>query len=320
MTSLHIQNLEPAAAAMQKEVLACLKQTPKQLPAKFTYDEEGARLFEQLGQTEEYYLTQTELGIMRRSVGEIAACLPEPIALIEYGSGNSQKTRLLFENLPQLIAYIPIDLSRAQLLDTSQSIARDYPSLEVLPVCADYDEEVQLPTPTKPFARRLFFYPGSTIGNLHPPEAVDFLRRIVRHCQPGDGLLIGFDLRKETAILTQAYNDRSGNSIRFNRHILERLNRELDADFDIPQYEHHVQFDDPASRIEIYLRSRSDQTVAIGGERVHFRAGELIKRAVAYKYSLHDFAQLTTQAGWQTQQSWTDNRQWFAVQLLTATE
>lgn len=321
LSDFQLYDFEPAVVAMQQEVLEGLRQKPKQISAKFNYDGEGAKLYERLCQAVDYYLTRTETALMQKSIGEIAAYFSEGIVLIEYGSGNSQKTRLLFEHLPNLIAYIPVDISKQQLLETSQAIALDYPTLEVLPVCADYTQDFDFPSPTRPAARRLIYYPGSTIGNIPPAEAVHFLQQVRQHCEPGDGLLIGIDLQKDATILTRAYSDSDGISEQFNLiNPIRRFNRELGANFVLSQYQHYVRYNDVASCVEIYWKSLYDQTVAIQGEVIHLNAGELIDRAVAYKYTLSTFQALTMQAGWQTKKVWTDERQWFSVQYLCAAD
>lgn len=321
LTQLQLYDFAPAGLALQQEVLTGLRQTPKQLYAKFNYDEAGAKLYEQLCETPDYYVARTELAIMQHSIGAIAACLRDDILLIEYGSGNSQKTRLLFDHLPRLVAYIPIDIAKQQLLETSAAVARAYPTLEVLPVYADYEQEFVLPTPTRPVARRLIYYPGSTIGNTSPAEAIRLLQRFRCHCQPGDALLIGVDLQKDPAILMLAYNDRAGISKQFNiSNVVKRFNRELGADFVISQFQHYVRYNESAARVEIYWQSLCDQTVRINGEAIHFTANELIESGVAYKYSLPAFQELAAAAGWRQEQVWTDEQQWFSVQYLVATE
>lgn len=318
---LKLHNFEPQTAAILDEVVEGLKQTPKYLSAKFNYDERGARLYEKLCQTKDYYLTRTELGIMYQNIQQIVAHLSEEILMIEYGSGNSKKTRLLFDHLPNLVGYIPIDISKKQLIETVTKIAQDYPDMEVLPVCADYTQSFELPTPSQKFTLRLIYYPGSTIGNIHPQEAILFLKQMRQYCQRGDALLIGVDLEKEPSILKQAYDDRDGITQQFNLiNPLERLNREYGMDFVIPQYQHHIVYNEPNSSIEIYLKSLCDQTVQINGETIHFTAGELIERAVAYKYNLKLFQKLIEQAGWQTERVWTDDKQWFSIHCLIAAE
>ena len=315
---LQFQDLEPTVEAMREEVVRGLRQTPKQLSAKFLYDGPGALLYENICRTEDYYLTRTELAIMRDHIAAIAACLGEKVLLIEFGSGNSLKTRVLFDHLPRLAGYVPIDISRRQLLETSENIARDYPHIEVLPVCADYAGEVEIPSPASPFSRRLIYYPGSTIGNMVPRDAMNFLRRMRGLCQPGDALLIGVDLRKDPEIVWRAYNDRDGASTRFRMNILQRMNRELGADFAISQFRPVAVYNEVVCRVEAGLMSLCDQQARIGDELFSFNEGELVQLAVAYKYSPEGFRDLALEAGWRAEQLWKDERNWFSVQYLTA--
>lgn len=315
---IKIYDFKPPITAVLDELLAGLKRTPKYLAAKFNYDKKGAMLYEKICQTTDYYLTRTEIAIMRQNMAEIVACLNDEILMIEYGSGNSLKTRLLFDHLPNLVGYVPIDISKEQLIETASKIAQDYPDLDVLPVCADFTQHFEFPVISKKFTRRLVYYPGSTIGNKYPSEAISFLKQIRQHCEPGDGLLIGVDLEKDPAILKRAYDDREGVTQQFNVNSLEYLNRELGLNFVVSQYQHYVLYNKFNFCVKIYLKSLCNQSIRVNGEVIHFAAGELIERAVAYKYSLTSFQHLIEPAGWQTEQVWTDDNQWFSVQYLTA--
>lgn len=319
MNTIQLYDFEPEATDVLHEIIAGLRQTPKSLSAKFNYDEQGAKLYEAICQTSDYYLTRTELAIMHQHAQEIGASFDDDILLIEYGSGNGKKTRFLFDHLPSIIGYIPIDISKEQLIEISTKLAIEYPQVEVLPVCADYTQSFTLPQPIKHFARRLVYYPGSTIGNIHPNEAIRFLRQIRQHCQPDDALLIGVDLQKDPALLEQAYDDREGITRHFN-HInpLTRFNRDFGTDFMVTQYQHCVSYNHTHSRVDIHLQSLCDQTVHLNGDTIHLRAGELIERAVAYKYSVNTFQRLAQQGGWQVEEVWTDAEEWFSVQYLTA--
>lgn len=321
MSEIHIYDYAPDIGDSLSELLAGLRQTPSYLSAKFNYDERGAKLYEELCQTTDYYLTRTERAIMQQNMQQISDCLSDTLLIVEYGSGNAQKTRLLFEHLPQVVGYIPVDISREQLIEVSKDIAATYPHIEVLPVWADFNQLADLPLPTRHFERRLFFYPGSTIGHSPPAEAVQLLQQMRAQCQPGDALLIGVDLVKDPALLVRAYDDRDGIIREFSwRNPLQSLNQQFGADFQIEQYRYLARYNAQEGCIEMDLQSRVDQTVHINGEAFTFAAGELIRRAVAYKYSIDAFQALVAQAGWQSEQVWTDDRQWFSVHYCTAIE
>jgi len=318
LKTLELLDLEPAVSDFRAEVLAGLRRPRKEIPCKYFYDAAGSALFDRICGLEEYYPTRTEVGIMRRSMDEIVAHLGRDCLLIEYGSGSSQKTQLLLRHAPRLAGYIPIDISREHLIRAAAEVATAYPWLELLPVCADYTAPFDLPTWPAPVARRVVYYPGSTIGNFHPPEAEAFLRRVARVCGPGGGLLIGVDLKKDPAVIERAYNDAAGVTAAFNRNLLARANRELGSDFDLNAFRHHAPYDDALGRIEMRLVSRRRQTVHIGGEAVVLAPAEPIVTEYSYKYGLTEFEALAWRAGFMVDAVWLDDRRWFSVQYLTA--
>src|SRR4051812_30757550 len=213
---------ELARENFRRDFLAGLSRPVKRLPCKYFYDEEGARLFEAICELEEYYPTRTEVGILRRRIKEIAA-LPGPDCnLVELGSGSSMKTRLLLDHLDRPACYVPVDVARTQLLECSAHLARDYPGMEVLPVCADYTNDFELPGFPANAKRTMIFFPGSTIGNFEPHEAGHFLSRIARMCGAEGGLLVGVDLKKDPLVLDPAYNDARGITAEFNLNLLAR--------------------------------------------------------------------------------------------------
>lgn len=298
-------------------VLRGLRGDPKTLSPTLLYDEAGAALFERITTLEEYYLTRAELEILRARVGEIAPLAGPGCALIEYGSGAGLKVRLLLDALETPAAYIPIDISRGQLARVAAEIAAEYPGITVDPVNADYSAPFELPDlPTR--ARRVAFFPGSTIGNLHPTEAAAFLRRVRRIVAPDGALILGVDRRKDPRVLLAAYDDSGGITAVFNRNILTRLNRELDADFDLAAFRHRVEWDDDASRIEMHLESTHRQTVSIAGEPIEFERGETIWTESSYKYDRARLDRLVAEGGFNPGRLWTDAAERFWVVFLTA--
>jgi dimethylhistidine N-methyltransferase len=301
---------DPIAA----EIRHGLRGTPKTLPPKLFYDATGAALFERICELDEYYLTRTELAILRAHVGEIAALAGPNCALVEYGSGAGVKVRLLLDALERPAAYVPIDISREQLARVADELAAEYPEVPILPVCADYTAPLVIPDLPRR-ARRVAFFPGSTIGNFHPTEASAFLRR-VRRTLGADGLLVlGVDRRKDAATLNAAYDDALGVTAAFNLNMLARLNREYGGDFDLARFRHRAVWNDGASRVEMHLVSTVEQRVRVAGESFHFAAGETIWTESSYKYDRPRLDALASAAGFAVARLWTDpdDRFWVAA-------
>ena len=302
---------------LYETVLINLQKPQKELPSKLFYDEKGSQLFDQISTLPEYYPTRVEQRIMDECIHEIADIIGLQCLLIEYGSGSSKKTRTLLNHLPQMAGYIPIDISKEHLMQSAQQTAVAYPTLEILPVCADYEDRFQLPTPIKPVAKKVIYYPGSTIGNFHPAQAISFLKHMRNVCGQDCALLIGVDLKKDSGILHRAYNDCAGVTAAFNLNILTRLNRELGTNFQEEQFEHYAFYNEEAGRIEMHLSSRTTQTIRLNGTTITIAKGECLWTESSYKYSLHEFETIAQQAGFQRHHVWTDANCLFSVQYFT---
>ena len=300
-----------------REVIAGLSAEQKRIPSKYFYDEKGSQLFDEICELEEYYPTRTEMGIMTQYVDEMIECIGKDAALIEYGSGSSLKTRILLENHNALASYIPIDISKEHLHASAARLRALFPHIEIAPVHADYSSEIMLPEPWQHTGRKVVYFPGSTIGNFTPDEAVDFLKRVRNLCSPSGGLLLGVDLKKDVNRLEAAYNDAKGVTAAFNVNVLDRINRELGANFVTQDFAHHAFYNEEAGRIEMHLRSEKDQVVAVGGERFAFDAGETIHTENSYKYTLKEIAVVGREAGLKVERVWTDEAHLFSVQFLT---
>jgi dimethylhistidine N-methyltransferase len=299
-----------------EEVLAGLRSTPKRLSPAYLYDRRGSQLFEAICELPEYYLTRTETGILAQFAAEMAACIGGQALLLEPGSGSSRKTRLLLDALPDLAAYVPVDISRTHLLEAARALQAAYPRLEVLPVCADFTQGIQLPPARRPPSRVVVFFPGSTLGNFDAPEAIRLLQLMRRAAGRGGGLLLGIDLAKDPAVLERAYNDSAGVTAAFNMNLLVRLSRELGADFDTRSFRHEAVWVAEHSRIEMHLVSLCAQSVHIAGERVEFAAGERLVTEHCHKYTADSFADQARAAGWTPRRAWSDPRGYFSVQYL----
>lgn len=305
-----------ARDAFAEEVHAGLSQTPKWLSPKWLYDEEGSRLFDQITELEDYYPTRVESSIMREHAADMANAIGEGAVIIEFGSGSSTKTRVLLSRVHALQAYVPVDISEEFLLQSAAELRQDYPGLDVVPVVADYTGAVPLPDRVHDAERRVVYFPGSTIGNFHPSQARHFLQRIARLCGQHGALLIGVDLKKDPRILHAAYNDREGVTAQFNRNLLVRMNRELDANFDLERWVHYAYYNPGEGRIEMHLVSLRDQDVRVDGRTYHFGSGESLWTESSYKFGVDEFGELAASAGLQIRKTWTDAGRRFGVLWL----
>jgi dimethylhistidine N-methyltransferase len=303
--------------ALRDEVLRGLRDEPKTLPAKLFYDERGSELFEQICEQPEYYVPRAESEILAARAGEIAELAGSRVALVEYGSGVGRKVRLVLDALDRPAGYVPVDISRDQLARVSRALQRDYPTIVVRAVWADYTRRFQLPH-LPAGASRVAFFPGSTIGNFHPTEAAAFLRGLRSVIGYDGALILGVDRRKDPEVLHAAYNDAAGVTAAFNLNILERLNRDLSADFDAGRFRHVAFFNDVASRVEMHIESDRDQLVNVAGEMVALTARETIWTECSYKYTPQMLDELVRSAGFELERLWTDSAELFWVAFLRA--
>jgi L-histidine N-alpha-methyltransferase len=319
----NLDSADQAHERLRREIHAGLRANPKTLPPKLFYDETGARLFEEITKLDEYYVSRTEHEIMQAHAAEMARLIGPNVVLIEPGSGEAIKVRLLLDHLERPAAYVPIDVSAEQLSRVARELMEEYENLDVIPLEADFTRGLCLPelpeaARGRPLgrSRRVAFFPGSTIGNLHPPQAVALLREIARVVGPGGGLLLGVDLRKDPAILHAAYNDARGVTAAFNKNALVRLNREFGATFDVDRFRHYAYYNPVTNRIEMHLVSLETQTVVVDGARFLFEQGEPIWTESSYKYSPAELEGCAREAGLVPRKRWCDRRGWFMVIFL----
>lgn len=296
-------------------VLSGLSGDAKTLPPWLFYDAVGARLFEEICELPEYYVTRTEISILDANADAIGEMVGPRAALIEYGSGAGTKVRYLLDRLNDPVAYVPVDISREQLDDVAALRRAQYPHIRIAPVCADFSRPFDLPS-LPADARRVAFYPGSTIGNFHPTEAVAFLRRIRHTVGPSGALILGVDRRKDAAVLHAAYNDAAGVTAKFNLNLLRRINRELGATFDISKFRHRAFLNEEAGRIEMHLESTCAQQVCVDGVAISFEAGDTIHTECSYKYDDDRLDSVVRAAGFEVRKLWTDASNWFWVACL----
>ena len=312
------RDLAPEPDDFLADVVDGLSRPQKTLPCKYFYDEIGSQLFEQICELPEYYPTRTESALLAEIGDDLAACIGPHAHLIEYGCGSVQKVRILLDALNNPAAYVAVDISREHLLDAAATLAADYPKLEVHALCTDFTKPFSVDPPeSRSDARRVGFFPGSTLGNFTHDFAREFLTNAARFLGSGGALVIGIDLKKDVAILNAAYNDAQGITAKFNLNLLDRINRELGADFDVDKFEHRALYDPDEGRIEMHLMSNADQSVNINGTTFSFRDGETIHTENSHKYAVDEFQRMAEEAGFSAEKVWVDSDRLFSVHFLT---
>jgi dimethylhistidine N-methyltransferase len=304
-------------AAELNEIVDGLSGSQKTISPKYFYDERGSQLFDDITRLPEYYLTNTELGIMRDNIDEIATLVGKQASLIEFGSGSSLKTRVLLEHLSELAAYVPVDISEEHLLASAADIRNQFPHIDVLPVVADFTQQFALPTPMVMPVRNIVYFPGSTIGNFEESVAMELLRVMHHEAGKGGALLIGVDLQKDPEVIERAYNDSAGVTAEFNLNMLQHLNRDYGANFDIDEFEHSASYDPDKGRVVIELVSQADQTFEVGDTEFDIADGEAILTEYSHKYTLEGFAAMAQKTGFTVERVWTDADKLFSVQFLS---
>jgi dimethylhistidine N-methyltransferase len=295
------------------DIVAGLSQPAKRIHCKYFYDQRGSELFDQICELDEYYLTRAEQSIMDQFSAEMAEQLGAQVMLVEYGSGSSSKTQVLLPELLDPAAYVPVDISEEHLLTTAEKLRHDFPDIEVLPTVADFTRDFELPVSNRTPSHAAVYFPGSTIGNFEANQAENLLTKIASVVGHDGGLLIGIDLQKDPKIIHAAYNDSEGVTEAFNLNLLHRINNELEADFDLDNFEHLAEYNGDEGRIEIFIVSTCDQTVTIGDLEFRFKARERIFTEFSHKYTVDGFCELAARAEFELHKQWTDSDGLFAV-------
>jgi len=311
-----LTDLQPDRDQITADILRGLSTTPRQLPSKYFYDAQGSALFEQITQQPEYYPTRTELQMLQDCARDIAKVVGPRLHVVELGSGSGRKTELLLHALRDPVAYTPIEISRAALLDSITRLAPSLPDIEMLPVCADFTQPVQLPSPQREPARHLVFFPGSTLGNFAHDDAVALLKAMRQTMGPDGMALIGIDLHKDAALIEAAYNDAAGVTAEFTLNLLRRLNRDIGSDFDLDGFRHRARYSVPRLRIETELVSQRDQRVQVGGQSFDFAEGEAMTVEYSHKYTDAVFAAMAAAAGLRVTAHWNATDPAFGLRLL----
>ena len=295
------------------DVIDGLSRSQKALQCKYFYDEIGSKLFDQICELDEYYLTRTERKIMIDHSDDMAEQIGTEVMLVEFGSGSSVKTKVLLDSLHNPIAYVPLDISEDHLIKTAGELRQAYPHIEILPLVADFTKPFELPAASRPISHAAVFFPGSTIGNFLPEEAAQMLTTIANILGREGGLLIGIDLQKDPTVIEAAYNDSRGVTDAFNLNVLHRVNRELHGNFNVDQFKHKAFYNAEKGRVEIYIESLCDQSVDVAGHTFEFVAGEQIFTEYSHKYTVDGFVELAAKSGFALHKHWTDENDLFAV-------
>ena len=313
-TEVCFHDYAPRQSDFLTDVIDGLNKQPKTLSPKYFYDQRGSELFDEICQQPEYYPTRTEISILQNNAEDIARLIGPDCVLIELGSGVSEKIRCLFDVLSPA-SYLGIDISKDFLLLSTKRLARDYPELEVHAVCADFTHQIELPEQCKS-DRLVAFFPGSSIGNFEPDDAVALLKDVASMVGKGGKMLIGVDLKKDKAVLNAAYNDANGITADFNLNLLLRMQEELDIDMDAESFSHKAFYNNEKGRVEMHLVSQGDQQIVVDGESFQLFDNETLHTENSYKYDLPEFENMAEKAGFGIEQVWTDSQNLFSVQCL----
>jgi len=311
LNEIEFYDFHPAPDDFFAEVIDGLLKENKSIPPKFFYNEKGSEIFDAICESPEYYPTRTEIGILQDNADEISQYIDSDCLLIEPGSGSSKKVRLLLDSLKPSV-YMPMDISKDYLIKTAKDVSNEFSWLDVHAACIDYTDKIKLPY-NMDDVHKVAFFPGSSIGNFEPQDAVKFLKNIAEIVKPGGGILIGVDLKKESDILNAAYNDSNGATADFNLNLLTRINQELDADFNLNGFEHTAFYNDEKGRIEMHLISKEYQSVSVGEHTITFLENETIHTENSYKYTITEFQDLLCSAGFEPLKVWTDDNDLFSV-------
>lgn len=313
---VELTDLHPSRDDLLGDVLSGLSATPKRLPSKYFYDRRGSELFEEITRQPEYYLTRVELALLQARGTEIADAVGPQAHVVELGSGSGRKTRLLLEALKEPVAYTPVEISRSALVDSVQRLDREFGPVQMLPVLGDFTQPIPLPDPERSARRVLVFFPGSTLGNFTESEAVRLLRAMRETMGRTGAALIGIDLQKSPDLIHAAYNDAAGITAAFTLNLLERLNRELGANFDLNAFRHRAVYRAEAGRIETFIESLRNQVITLQGRTFAFSANEIMQVEYSHKYTDEGFRALASRAGLSVTHAWNDPKDWFALRLL----
>lgn len=298
-------------------VIKGLSEKQKVLAPKFFYDQKGSELFEQIVSQPEYYIPEIEKSMLKEHAPEIDKLFSGSFHVVEYGSGASQKIRILLDGLRKKSDYVAIDIAESFLKESCEALERDYPDLKIYGICADFFEDIKLPEEVMQGDEELLvFFPGSTIGNLYPEEASTLLSKMKNLMGSKGKILIGVDLVKDETTLLAAYNDARGITAQFNLNILSRIKNELGAELELSHFDHRSVFNKELARIEMHLVANQDTIISLDGEKFELKTGEFIHTENSHKYTKESFSKICERAGLRQSKFWTDDKNYFSLQIL----
>lgn len=301
-------------AHLLSEVLVGLSKSQKSINPKYLYDKKGSEIFEEIAKLPEYYPTRTESQILKKYAKQISSFIGSNSLIIEPGSGSGEKIKYLLPHLKNILGFVPIEISKQTLLRMTDEFMVLFPEIKIIPVCADFTQQLEFPISINAKGtKKVIFFPGSTIGNFHPVDAINLLKSFAKIVGKSGGLLIGVDTKKSAELLRPAYDDSFGVTRDFNLNLLTRLNREINANFDLAKFEHHVVYDEMLGRIEMHLRSKIDQLVRVHQTVFRFKEGETIHTECSYKYRTDEFCELAAKARFTIKKMWMDSAKLFCV-------
>lgn len=315
---IKLLDMKPVISNFEGDVLNGLAKATKQLSPKYFYDKRGSELFEKICNLEEYYPTRTEISLLKTHINKIVELMGERPVFIEFGSGASEKIKIILSHLGENTDYIAVDISKKFLISSTQQLAAEFPYIDIMAICADFTKEIILPEIDE-YQPIVAFFPGSTIGNFERNEALAFMKHVRKSLRKGDGFLVGIDLHKDKTILEPAYNDSKGVTAEFNLNILHRINKELNADFDVTSFKHVAFYNERMYRIEMHLESLKKQTVTISSKKFFFEKGERIHTESSNKYTIDQMNFLFHESNFELVEQWIDQKSLFSLNYLQAT-
>lgn len=315
-----LYNFGPTTARLREQIVRGLRQSTKKLPACLLFDARGARLYERLCRSPDYYFDRAERALLRRHGAEIGRCFASRSLVVEYGSGACRTSQALLRHLSRPAAFVPVDRSMAQLKRGLRRLERQFPQLPLLPVRADFTGRFALPTPERRSAGTVIYLAGATLGTLAPSQAAEVLRGMARLCGRRGGVLVGIDLNPDPRRLERAIDDRQGLTKALNLNVLSHANRRFAGNFQPRRFWHYSFYNEPERRVELHLLSQADQLVTVGGARIGFRKGESVRTECFHRYDLRQFQRLAASAGLRAEQFWRNDDESLALQLLSAAD
>ncbi|MHB8361524.1 MAG: L-histidine N(alpha)-methyltransferase [Thermoplasmataceae archaeon] len=300
---------------LKLELLRGLLETPKWISPKFFYDKTGSILFNSITEVPEYYLTDKEISILSDHIDEICEIIGKKAALIEYGGANLKKVIMILDHCKEINCYVPIDISALYMLASAEELTNRFDKLEITAVSADFTKSLKIPNIEK-YDRRTILFLGSSIGNFEPFEIVQFLKNANRTISEGDCMIIGVDMKKDSEILNNAYNDSEGVTAKFNLNLIERINSEFNSNIDISKFRHYAAYSEKNGRIEMYLKVAENFQATISGKKIEFKEDELIHTENSYKFTVNTFSKFVKKSGFRVVKVWQDNANYYSVFVI----